>query len=75
VPGRCGACLNCALNDEALIVIIVGAMRGLGGFRRCGGVRSCTDVSQQLRSRGASRAGGTAGSERLHVLRGDPVRA
>jgi len=46
-----------------------------GGFRRCGGVRSCTDVSEQLRGRGASRAGGTAGSERLHVLRGGPVRA
>jgi hypothetical protein len=34
-----------------------------------------TDVSGQLRSGGASRAGGTAGSGRLHVLRGDPVRA
>jgi hypothetical protein len=31
VPDRCGACLNSALNDEALMVIIAGAMRGLGG--------------------------------------------
>jgi hypothetical protein len=50
VPERCGACLNCALNDEALIVMFVCAMGGLGGLwssRRCavvyGRLRTATE--------------------------------